>query len=284
MTWEKINLKHKEILSKRFHEISEPLSEYTFANIFLFRETHDYEISIVGEPVIRGRTYDGKTYIQPVNSLEQYTKEQLLELQQNAEFFFPISEQSLLALDQSEIEFASDDADSDYIYTREKMATYAGRKLHKKRNLLKQFLSEYESFSRPICSEVKSDALLVLEKWQEQADLPKEETDYNACYEALFHCKELGLCGEIYYADGAPCGFILGEELNDETYVMHFAKGLVGYKGVYQYLFNAFAKHLPEKYTYINFEQDMGKELLRASKRSYLPDLLLKKYRVRFKA
>ncbi|QAR32342.1 DUF2156 domain-containing protein [Geovibrio thiophilus] len=283
MTWENIDLHHKELLYERFRNISEPLSEYTFANIFLFRRTHEYEIGRNGEPVIRGKTYDGKKYIQPVNNLQAYSKEKLLELQKDAEFFFPVSEECLALLDPATIEYTSDEADSDYIYTREKMATYAGRKLHKKRNLMKQFHEEYEGTSRPICGEVKEDALYILEKWQDQADLPKEETDYRACLEALTHCDELVLCGEIYYANGKPCGFILGEELNSETYVMHFAKGLVGFKGVYQFIFNEFAKHLPEKYKYINFEQDMGKESLRQSKRSYLPDLLMKKYRVRFK-
>ncbi|HAL87221.1 MAG TPA: hypothetical protein DCM31_10420 [Deferribacteraceae bacterium] len=283
MTWEKIDLNHKELLYGRFRSISEPLSEYTFANIFLFRDTHEYEICAGDEPVIKGKTYDGKKYIQPVNNLQAYSKEKILELQKEAEFFFPVSEESLALLDPESIEYVSDEADSDYIYTREKMATYAGRKLHKKRNLVKQFHEEYEGTSRSICSEVKEDALSILEKWQEQADLPKEQTDYTACLEALTHCEELVLCGEIYYANGKPCGFILGEELNSDTYVMHFAKGLVEFKGVYQFIFNEFAKHLPEHYKYINFEQDMGKDSLRQSKKSYQPDLLLKKYRVKFK-
>jgi hypothetical protein len=283
MQWKKIEIIHKEQLYEKFRKISEPLSEYTFANIFLFRHTHDYEICLDCEAAIRGKTYDGKTYIQPVNNLQDYSIDRILELQKYAEFFFPVSEESLALLDPDRIEVSSDDADSDYIYTTEKLATYAGRKLHKKRNLLKQFHESYVGTSAPLGCDAKEDALYILEKWQETADLEKDDTDYGACSEALKYCKELVLNGEIYYADGKPCGFILGEELNTDTYVLHFAKGLTEYKGVYQFIFNEFAKNKQGQYKYINFEQDMGKEGLRASKRSYIPDLLLQKYRVKFK-
>ena len=34
----------------------------------------------------------------------------------------------------------------------------------------------------------------------------------------------------ISYADNKPSGFVLGEELNDETIALHFAKGIREYK------------------------------------------------------
>jgi hypothetical protein len=111
-----------------------------------------------------------------------------------------------------------------------------------------------------------------------------DETDYAACLEALDRYEELILCGGIYYADREPAGIVLGEELNEETFVLHFAKARTKFKGIYQYMFNNFAKILPPKYKYLNLEQDLDKENLRIFKSSYVPDLMLKKARVRLKS
>ena len=81
-----------------------------------------------------------------------------------------------------------------------------------------------------------------------------------------------------------PAGFVLGEELNETTFVLHFAKARTKFKGIYQYMFNNFAKILPPKYKYLNLEQDLDKENLRVFKSSYVPDVMLKKARVRLKA
>ena len=85
------------------------------------------------------------------------------------------------------------------------------------------------------------------------------------------------------YADGVPAGFTLGEEAGDDTFVLHFAKARTQFKGVYQYLFNNFARVLPPKYKYLNLEQDLDKENLRVFKSSYVPDRMLRKARVSLK-
>jgi uncharacterized protein len=101
--------------------------------------------------------------------------------------------------------------------------------------------------------------------------------------EALDRYEELVLCGGIYYADGEPAGFVLGEELNESTFVLHFAKARTIFKGIYQFMFNNFAKILPPKYKYLNLEQDLDKENLRVFKSSYIPDVMLTKARVRLR-
>jgi len=283
MSYKKISLDHKDLLKERLRSVSVPVSEFSFPNLYLFRAAHDYEVfETDSQQYVRGKTYDGKTYIMPTKDMTTCSIDTLKKLQNECDFFFPIHEDWLKYFEQYGIEHDFRDGDTDYIYTTEKMCTYKGRKLHKKRNLLKQFRESYTSEAFQLTEENLPDAKYILEKWQEMSGLSKEETDYYACCEALELFKELCICGGIYYANGEPAGFIMGEELTDDTYVLHFAKGLTNFKGIYQHLYNDFANILPRRYMYINFEQDLGKMALRMAKTSYIPDILVKKYRMRF--
>jgi hypothetical protein len=199
------------------------------------------------------------------------------------DFLFPIPEEWLSAFSPEEFDITFVEGDADYLYTVEKMSTYAGRRLHKKRNLLKQFNELYTSEARPLTNEHLDQARAVLDKWLADTGLDAEQSDYGPCREALDRYEELQLCGGIYYAEGEPAGFVLGEEVNDETFVLHFAKGRTKFKGVYQFMFNTFAKILPPKYKYLNLEQDLDKENLRIFKSSYVPEAMVKKARVSLK-
>jgi hypothetical protein len=281
MQTEKLSLKHKDLLHQRLRNITVPLSEYTFPNLYLFRKNHDYEVILDKEVFIKGRSYDGHTFLMPTADVLDIAY--LKELMRDVDFLFPIPEEWLPAFSPVEFEITFAEGDADYLYTVLKMSTFAGRRLHKKRNLLKQFVEAHTHDARPLTNDRLNDARFILNDWLATTKMNAEETDYAACLEALDRYEELILCGGIYYADREPAGFVLGEELNEETFVLHFAKARTKFKGVYQYMFNNFAKILPPKYKYLNLEQDLDKENLRIFKSSYVPDRLLKKARIRLK-
>jgi len=216
----------------------------------------------------------------PTKDISTCCIDTLRKLQTQCDFFFPIHESWIEHFKQYNIEYSFSDGDTDYIYTSDKMQNYHGRKLHKKRNLLKQFNENYNAVAFEMNKDNLKDAKAILEEWLEMSGMTKEETDYYACCEALNKYNDLCVCGGIYYVDEKPIGFVLGEELTENTYVLHFAKGLTSYKGIYQYLYNNFANILPKRYEFINFEQDLGKMALRMAKTSYIPDRLEKKYRM----
>ncbi len=126
-----------------------------------------------------------------------------------------------------------------------------------------------------------NDAREVLEVWQEDVGEEKRATDYFPCREAFERYDELVLCGGIYYVEGEAAGFVIGEEIQSDTFALHFAKGKRKFKGLYQYMYNHFAKILPKQYAFLNFEQDLGKLAIRIAKSSYHPARVLKKYRIR---
>ena len=81
--------------------------------------------------------------------------------------------------------------------------------------------------------------------------------------------------------NGSPAGYTLGEEIAaGRMFVIHFEKALNRFKGLYQFVNMSFAAILPDNYTYVNREQDLGNEGLRQAKLSYKPVGFVKKYRV----
>lgn len=101
--------------------------------------------------------------------------------------------------------------------------------------------------------------------------------------EALEKMRTLQLSGGIFYIEGQPVAYCLGEEISlGKSFVIYFEKAVLGesYKGVYQYINQAFASILPEKYKTINREQDLGRPGLRCVKMSYRPVDFVKKYKI----
>jgi hypothetical protein len=65
-------------------------------------------------------------------------------------------------------------------------------------------------------------------------------------------------------------------------FAIHFEKAIDKYKGIYQYMNQAFAAALPRFFTYINREQDLGDEGLRQAKMTYRQNGFVKKYSARW--
>ncbi len=283
MQREKLSLHHKDLPYARLRTLTVPLSEYTFPNLYLFRRIHDYDVIVDKEIFVRGTTYDGHSYLMPTTDVRSLDSGYLKDMMRGVDFLFPVPEEWLSCFSTDEFEITFAEGDADYMYTMEKMSTLTGRNLHKKRNLLKQFLERYTHEARPLTNDRLDQARTILADWLATTEMQADDTDFGPCLEALDRYEDLILCGGIYYADNEPAGFVLGEELNEATFVLHFAKARTKFKGIYQYMFNNFAKILPPKYKYLNLEQDLDKENLRVFKSSYIPDVMLKKARVRLR-
>jgi len=283
MTTEPLDLTHQQLLQDRLRAIEIPISEFSFANLYLFRDTHNYEVIREKEIFIKGRSYEGKTYVIPTRDVRRIDPDHLRKIIGTADYMYPIPELWLTAFPEDIYEAAYDEGDSDYLYLTDRIATYAGKKLHKKKNLLNYFIKQYQHDALPLTEDRTSDAVAILNDWLCESKQSEDDTDFAACREALVMMDDLILCGGICYTEGKPSGVILGEELNEDTFALHFVKALTEYKGIYQYIFNSIAGVLPKKYTYLNFEQDLGVEALRHSKESYMPVKKLLKYRVSLK-
>ena len=258
------------------------ISEFTFAGLYLFRKNYHYELSwLPGKKLLVKGVKEKKHFFSlPLGFPDdRELREELLEA---SDYIRNLSEDHA---DDARVWLESigftvcEDRDSfDYIYLREDLATLRGRKYHKKRNQVNAFVNNYSYEERPLCGSNIDDAFYVLETWRKNRD---DDGDYEASREALELKDFLGLNGYMVYVNGRPAAYTMGEGIaGNTTYIIHVEKAIGQYRGIYQFINQAYASVLPKKFHYINREQDLGNDGLRQAKMTYRPSGFIKKYRV----
>lgn len=281
---ETIDLQHRECLTERFHQMHLSISDYTFANVYLFRDISNYEfVTRDCGLFVSGRNRQQQHYVMPLNDPVGCDIQTFHEILGKRDFFFPIPEGWLDYFPEDEFVITYDESESDYLYLTDRMAGFKGKQYVRHRNHLNQFLSLYKPEGIPLSAHNFNDGMTILQGWQNNSRTAADKTDFEQCREALQNFSELALWGTIYYINNVQAGFIIGEALNSETFCLHFAKASKQYHGIYEYMFNDTAKRLQSQYKYLNLEEDMGDKNLRRTKRSYGPEFILKKYRVGLK-
>ena len=91
---------------------------------------------------------------------------------------------------------------------------------------------------------------------------------------------ELDGTGGAIFIGKELIAFTYGAPINDCVFDVCVEKANPEYEGSYATINKEFVTHLPQHYTFINREEDLGLEGLRKSKLSYHPEILLKKYAV----
>ena len=273
-----ISLDIRPDLHLQFKALAEGISEFTFANIYLFRQTHQYRISQLpaGLPVIAGRDGDSPFFMLPFGLPDEGVLRELFEKHGAMKAVSESQAGQLAALGYRVWE---DRDNFDYLYSRADLVNLTGRKFHKKKNLLNMFIKNNECQAKPLLEEYRDEALQILDEWERRQT---GASDFAAAKEALEKMWPLQLCGGIFYIDGKPVAYCLGEELAlGSSFVIHFEKAVLElpFKGIYQFINQAFASILPEKYETVNREQDLGDAGLRQAKESYQPVGFVKKYR-----
>ena len=287
-----ITLDLKSEIHARLSLAPDGISEFTFSGLFLFKDRYQYRIS-----KLEGRTFI-ISGVQPPKAPEAESGEPKLpqkffmtpcaapgcgvlkELFKTHDYWKNIPESILIParkrIEDLGVQIDEDRDNFDYLYLRTDLAELPGKKYHKKRNLVAQFLKFYAHEEKLITPELVPEAIRVLDEWRANKD---DDGDYAACRDALEHFEELNMKGLLFYVGGKAVGWCMGEPIAcNRIFIIHFEKGLDGYKGIYQYINKAFAASLPEYFTYINREQDLGDEGMRQAKMTYRPSGFVRKY------
>jgi hypothetical protein len=279
-----LDLEDKQLLDDLFSRLQPRISEFTFANLYLFRLAHVYRLTMVDEAlVILGRGYGGEPYfLLPTadgceGPLFRLLSDGLTLYGADGHF---IGEN----LPDRGVEIVPDRDSFDYLYLRQELSDLPGNRFHKKKNRINYFSSRHAYTIEPYGKSHLQGCLDLLDQWRRV----REEIDNNsvaleavATAEALRMAAPLGLEGVVALVEGRIKAFALGERLNSDTSVLHFEKADPFMEGLYQLIDREFNRLLFTGCTYVNREQDLGIVNLRESKLSYHPVELIEKFRVR---
>ncbi|HOX32587.1 MAG TPA: DUF2156 domain-containing protein [Spirochaetales bacterium] len=276
-----ISLEMRDCLYPSLNLLRDGISEFTFSNLYLFREAYGYRVSRVpGRTLVIEGSKNGRSFFYlPCDLPEREVFDELMASHDYLKNLSPSQhERCRVALEQWGYRVEEDRDNFDYLYRRADLAELSGKAYHKKRNLVNAFLNSYSYEQKPLTEANVPDAIAVLDEWRDSKGI---EGDYAASREGLERFRILGMRGCVYYVDGRPAGWCLGEPIaKARMFAVHFEKGSEQYKGIYQFINQAFAQALPAYFRSINREQDLGDEGLRQAKMTYRPYGFVEKHRV----
>lgn len=250
------------------------LSEYSLANLWLYRARHHYRYFEWPVRHIRGVTYDGARHALPLVPLRREDAEALLA---TCDCIAPLGADGPALAGDFGLDCTWREADSDYLYDAARLAVLAGAKA--KRAQARVFEAIHAPAFLPLTDDIMPLALELLAGWFADVGRAAQDTDLDECREGLMLRDRLGLEGWLALIGDAPAGFILTGPAADGSRIVHFAKGRRAHAGVYPWMFARYAAHVGQGR--INFEQDLGKPGFAQAKRAFAPAARLHKYRLR---
>lgn len=167
----------------------------------------------------------------------------------------------------------------DYIYLREKLCTLSGKKLQSKRNHINRFERDYPDYTFETLSDDNVRECMALEnEWYKSSDISEAiVAERKIIKRSLQNYKEIGLTGGAIRVHGEIVAFTMGMPINNDTFGVCIEKAHPDMPEAYPIINREYARTIPEKYTYVNREEDLGIEGLRKAKLSYKPEILLEK-------
>jgi len=265
--------------------------EYTFGNIFIWRDIYDAEAAFTDDGMLIVRfNSEAMAYLFPCGKGDRRAAvvELLADTERRGVHF------RIIAASKADVDFLEEQFPgkftshlnrdfAEYVYASDDLINLAGKKYHGKRNHISRFIMDYPDYAfEEITPDNIGEVRQMSDRWYREF-LPAEqdaslEQEVTAACNAFTHFFELGFSGGLIRAGGGIAGFAIGEPINDRTFCVHIEKASYDIPGAYTVINRDFAQHFCRNYEFINREDDVGQEGLRKAKLSYHPAVLTEKY------
>ena len=291
-----VTLLDKEWIDQHVMCENVPSADYNFGNMFIWDEHYRQLVCSFGDRTLtKVRLHGEPAFVFPIGcgplrpameAIREYAaaKDYSLILRGVTE----AHREQLEAEYPGRFEFCEEERWADYIYEAERLATYAGKALHGKKNHCNRFEAEHDWRFVPLTRELIPACLRMLDDWTRENEERLDKSivyEHDAIERAFTHYEALGLEGGVLFAGEELMGFSFGEMASLDCFDVHVEKADISVNGAYPMVCREMvrmAMRLHPGLKYINREDDMGLESLRRSKQSYKPAFLLKKYTARW--
>lgn len=168
--------------------------------------------------------------------------------------------------------------DSEYLYDRWQQQDLIGKKFSGQRNHINRIKADYELCAEELNEYSLQDALKVNQCWERRSSQEAGLRDEQAGEILIEKRESLGVLGVLVRVDGKPYAIAAGYPLCEDMFDLALVKQVECLTGLSVYTRNQLIRLLPEKYKWINAEEDLGVEGLRIMKKQMKPAGLLKMY------
>ena len=298
-TGKPIKITDKGLFDEFFNKYPPESSEFTFTNLFMWRNYYNFlflefkeHLILFSYDYLKNRREpikeDSKDYIYffpPIGPHPDKIIIELFEDLRNIEVH-RVPEEICDNIKENEnfsklnLDCFEDRNNWDYVYNKEEILNLAGNKYRQNRRWLQKFLDKYSYDFKLLTGNLIEKCKELQLEWCIMRACTEDESleaEQNAIYEALNNFDALGFMGGILCVDDKCAAYTFGEMLNKRTLVIHIEKAHMEYEGSYQAINNFFLKNCCIDSIYVNREQDLGIEGLRRAKESYKPIKMIKK-------
>jgi hypothetical protein len=294
-----LNLGHKPIFNLYFSSCRTRLSDYTFANTFIWRDSIHLRWRIIHDCLCVFANGDGGLTLlfPPVGAgdvsaatgecfaiCDEYNAAAGLTDWTRMEY---VSQEML---DKMGGAFRAEPMSGDYVYATGRLIDLAGGALASKRQARNRFAKRYQARTERFEPRHLAPCLALLGTWRDQtAELTgprsnsgvKRAKEICAAADAMTNADGLDLTGMVLYAGDKLVGFTFGELLDDKTCSIVIEKTDREYAGSAQYIFSEFCRQYWAQTEFCNVGDDWDVPSLAWTKQSYRPVCRLEKWVLR---
>ncbi|MGX2971778.1 DUF2156 domain-containing protein [Helicobacter sp. T3_23-1059] len=293
MEFKPIALESKQILEPFLDKEDYEISDIVFGNLYIWKHARDIAYEILHDCVVIKTQYTNALpyffypfgngdKIRALQDLREFLKKQNLPPR-----FESIESKNIDSIKSvfSGLEFIAREERFDYVYSIDELIRLEGRKFHKKKNHLNQFLQnngerggkwDYEKISAQNADEIMTKC----KEWLDANPNKNEalEIEFIGIKNALQVYENLGLKGGAIRLGGEIVAFSFGEVMNEKMALAHIEKANPQIAGAYQIINQQLLVNEFSELELINREEDLGIEGLRRAKKSYNPIKMVEKY------
>ncbi len=264
-------------------------SEYTYTNLFAFKKTYDFKVSLLKDNLIILKDKEPASVFCPVGGSSitetidmvfdyfiQSGRPPVIERVPESFINTYLYDSEKYTVEESREHF-------DYVYDMQTLIELKGRKFHDKKNKVNKFRNEYTYEYITLTPGLVRECIEFEDYWCEVKECQKYyglKRERCAILAMLENYEELNLTGGAIKTEGKIVALTIGEKFLPDTLVIHVEKANIDIPGLYQVINQEFLIHEAGDCTYVNREQDLDIDGLRRAKMSYHPVKFIKKYRV----
>ena len=297
-----VELGDKPVLDDCFATLAEPLSDYTFSQLYTWRNSLRIlwkmirghlcvfangtgDLTLLMPPI--GDTGSDAALAEAFDLMNAYNDRRGVLDRSRVEY---VSAELLSRFDGSKLSVVP--MGGDYVYDVGRMIDLAGGDLASKRQAKNRFIRNYSHRVEEYSPAAHRDACLaLLDRWkvhqdeshmrEPDASALKRSKESTATALSLETAAQLGMKGLVVFVDEQIRGFTFGEYLGRDQSSITIEKTDLETKGLAQFIFSEFCRTCWADRPLVNVGDDWGLETLAWTKQSYRPVKRLDKFVVR---